>query len=98
MSADRSRRWRPLSGVRGRVVLTVLVVTACLYSLLGTIGFLYIADGGRDSIRERVTGVVDQLEAGLRAGTGAVSLFTPDGVEAVAVEPGARRRHSRPAT
>jgi hypothetical protein len=24
--------------VRGRVVLTVLVVTACLYSLLGTIG------------------------------------------------------------
>ena len=89
MSADPSRRWRPLSGVRGRVVLTVLVVTACLYSLLGTIGFLYIADGGRDSIRERVTGVVDQLEAGLRAGTGAVSLFTPDGVEAVAVEPGA---------
>ncbi len=89
MSADRSRRWRPLTGVRGRVVLTVLVVTACLYSLLGTIGFLYIADGGRDSIRERVTGVVDQLEAGLRAGTGAVSLFTPDGVEAVAVEPGA---------
>jgi len=68
-------------------VLTVLVVTACLYSLLGTIGFLYIADGGRDSIRERVTGVVDQLEAGLRAGTGAVSLFTPDGVEAVAVDP-----------
>ena len=39
VSADR-RRWRPLSGVRGRVVLTVLVVTACLYSLLGTIGFL----------------------------------------------------------
>jgi len=34
-----------------------------------------------------VTGVVDQLEAGLRAGTGAVSLFTPDGVEAVAVDP-----------
>jgi signal transduction histidine kinase len=89
VSADRSRKWRPLSGVRGRVVLTVLVVTACLYSLLGTIGFLYIADGGRDSIRERVTGVVDQLEAGLRAGTGAISLFTPDGVEAVAVDPGA---------
>jgi len=71
------------------VVLTILVVTACLYSLLGTVGFLYIADGGRDAIRERVTGVVDQLEAGLQAGTGAVSLFTPDGVEAVAVEPGA---------
>ena len=92
MSADRSRPWRPLTGVRGRVVLTVLVVTACLYSLLGTIGFLYIADGSRDSIRERVTGVVDQLEAGLRAGTGAISLFTPDGVEAVAVDPGAPPR------
>jgi signal transduction histidine kinase len=86
VSGGPSRRWWPLSGVRGRVVLTVLVVTACLYSLLGTIGFLYIADGGRDSIRERVTGVVDQLEAGLRAGTGVVSLLTPDGVEANAVD------------
>jgi signal transduction histidine kinase len=90
VSADPSRRWRPLSGVRGRVVLTVLVVTACLYSLLGTIGFLYIADGGRDAIRDRVTAVVDQLEAGLRAGTGAVSILTPDGVEAVAVNQGSR--------
>ena len=45
---------RLLSGVRGRVVLTVLVVTACLYSLLGSIGFVYIANSGRDSIRERV--------------------------------------------
>ena len=88
MRADPSRRWRPLWGVRGRVVLTVLVVTACLYSLLGTIGFLYIAGGGRNSIRDRVTEVVDQLEAGLRAGTGAVSLFTPDGVEAIAVGSG----------
>ena len=42
---------RPLSGVRGRVVLTVLVVTACLYSLLGSIGFVYIANSGRNSIR-----------------------------------------------
>jgi signal transduction histidine kinase len=68
-------------------VLTVLVVTACLYSLLGTIGFLYIADGGRDAIRERVNGVVDQLEAGLRRGVGAVSIVTPDGVEAMALAP-----------
>ena len=90
MSAEPSRRWRPLSGVRGRVVLTVLVVTACLYSLLGTIGFLYIADGGRDAVRARVTAVVDQLEAGLRAGTGTVSIVTPDGVEAVAVNQGSR--------
>jgi signal transduction histidine kinase len=82
------RRFRPLSGVRGRVVLTVLVVTACLYSLLGSIGFLYIADSGRNSIRERVTNVVEQLEAGLRNGTGSVSITTPDGVEAVAVRSG----------
>lgn len=82
------RRVHPLSGVRGRVVLTVLVVTAILYSLLGSVGFLHIANSGRDAIRERVTDVVDQLEAGLRAGASAVSLTTPDGVEAVAVEPG----------
>ena len=80
---------RPWSGVRGRVVLTVLVVTACLYSLLGSIGFVYIANSGRDSIRERVTSVVDQLEAGLRRGTGTISITTPDGVEAIAVAPGA---------
>jgi signal transduction histidine kinase len=73
--------------VRGRVVLTVLVVTACLYSLLGSIGFLYIADSGRHAIRERMTGVLDQLEAGLRRGFGTVSIVTPDGVEAMAVAP-----------
>jgi signal transduction histidine kinase len=82
------RRFGALSGVRGRVVLTVLVVTACLYSLLGSIGFIYIADSGRHAIRDRVAEVVDQLEAGLRGGSGAVSITTPDGVEAVAVEPG----------
>lgn len=89
MSTAQARRWKPLSGVRGRVVLTVLVVTACLYSLLGTVGFLYIANGGRDAIRERVEGVLAQLEAGLRGGSGTVSILTPDGVEAVAVVPGA---------
>ena len=82
------RRVRLLSGVRGRVILTVLVVTACLYSLLGSIGFLYIADSGRNSIRERVASVLDQLEVGLRDGSGTVSITTPDGVEAVAVQPG----------
>jgi len=80
------RRFRALSGVRGRVVLTVLVVTACLYSLLGTIGFLYIANSGRDAIRERVGNVLDQLETGLRNGTGTISITTPDGVEAVAID------------
>ncbi|MGZ7087505.1 MAG: HAMP domain-containing protein, partial [Ilumatobacteraceae bacterium] len=81
-------RFAALSGVRGRVVLTVLVVTACLYSLLGSVGFIYIADSGRHAIRDRVAEVVDQLEAGLRSGSGAVSITTPDGVEAVAVQPG----------
>ena len=66
----------------------MLVVTACLYSLLGSIGFLYIANSGRNSIRERVASVLDQLEAGLRDGSGTVSITTPDGVEAVAVQPG----------
>jgi len=68
------RRFRALSGVRGRVVFTVLVVTACLYSLLGTVGFLYIANSGRDAIRERVGNVIDQLESELRNGTGTVSI------------------------
>ena len=80
-----------VSGVRGRVVLTVVVVTACLYSVLGTVGFLYIANSGRRAIRERVAAVVDQLEAGLRSGTGIVSIATPDGVVAEAVDPGAPR-------
>ena len=75
-----------LSGVRGRVVLAVLVVAACLYSALGTLGFLYIADSGRRAIRERVAVVVDQLEAGLRDGSGTVSIVTPDGVTARALD------------
>ncbi|MCU1393314.1 MAG: putative two-component sensor kinase [Ilumatobacteraceae bacterium] len=85
----RNRPFRPLSGVRGRVVLTVLVVTACLYSLLGSIGFLHIASSGRDAIRERVSNVVDQLEAELRGGSGTVTISTPDGVEVDAVAVGA---------
>ncbi|MCU1501980.1 MAG: putative two-component sensor kinase [Ilumatobacteraceae bacterium] len=83
----RHARPKPLSGVRGRVVLTVLVVTACLYSLLGSIGFLYIANSGRDAIRERVHQVLDQLEVRLRGGSPTVSIVTPDGVEAIATGP-----------
>ena len=82
------RRIRPLSGVRGRVFLTVLVVTACLYSLLGSFGFLYIANNGRDAIHRRIEGVVDQLEAAMHGGTGTVSIVTPDGVEAIAFAQG----------
>jgi signal transduction histidine kinase len=79
----------PLAGVRGRVTLTVFAVTACLYSVLGAIGFLQIATSGRDAIRERVGEVLDQLEAGLQAGDNTVSIVTPDGVTAVAVDPSA---------
>ncbi len=77
----------PLTGVRGRVTFTVLAVTAALYSLLGTVGFVAIANSGRDAIRERVGEVLDQLEAGVRSGTGTVTLSTADGVEAVVVQP-----------
>ncbi len=76
------RRFAPFSGIRGRVVLAVVVVSAALYSLLGSVGFLYIADSGRDAIRERIGEVLDQLEAGLRSGTATVSIVTPDGVNA----------------
>ena len=75
---------RYLSGVRGRVTLTVLAVSACLYSLLGAVGFLQIADSGRDAIRERIDTVLDQLDAGLRAGAATTRIATPDGVEASA--------------
>jgi hypothetical protein len=49
------------------VFLTVLVATACLYSLLGSFGFLYIANNGHDAIQHGIEGVVDQLEAALRS-------------------------------
>ncbi len=77
----------PLTGVRGRVTFTVLAVTAGLYSLLGTVGFVAIANSGRDAIRERVGEVLDQLEAGVRSGTGTVTLSTADGVDALVVDP-----------
>lgn len=78
----------PLVGVRGRVTFTVLAVTAALYSLLGTIGFVEIASSGRDAIRERIGEVLDELEAGVRSGSGTVTLSTADGVAAVAVAAG----------
>jgi two-component system OmpR family sensor kinase len=81
-AGPRRRRVAPFSGVRGHVVLAVVVVSAALYSLLGSIGFLYIAHSGRDAIRERIGEVLDQLEAGLRSGTASVSIVTPDGVDA----------------
>ena len=77
----------PLVGVRGRVTFTVLAVTAALYSLLGTIGFVAIADSGRTAIRERIGEVLDQLETAVLSGSGTVTLSTPDGVDAVLVSP-----------
>lgn len=79
-----------MSGVRGRVVLTVLVVSAVLYSLLATLGFLQLVRSGRDATTERIGEVLDQLELSLRAGGSTVKLTTPDGVEViVATEPAA---------
>lgn len=78
----------PFAGVRGRVTFSVLAVASCLYSLLGAVGFLQIANSGRNAIRERVTEVVDQLEASLEAGGPTVSINTPDGVTAFAVAAG----------
>ena len=78
-----------LTGVRGRVLLTVLAVAACLYSMLGTIGFLQIAHSGHDAVVERVNTVLDQLEVTLRAGTGTVRIATADGVQARLAVPGA---------
>lgn len=71
-----------LAGVRGRVTFTVLVVTAVLYSVLGTIGFVQIANSGRDTIHERIEEVLDDLENGIRTGSGTVNLRTADGVDA----------------
>ncbi|MBI4935842.1 MAG: HAMP domain-containing histidine kinase [Actinobacteria bacterium] len=75
----------PFTGVRGRVTFTVLVVTAALYSVLGTIGFVQIASSGRDAIEERIDEVLDQFEATVRSGNGAVNISTADGVTATAV-------------
>lgn len=71
----------PFAGLRGRVTFTVLVVTAALYSLLGTVGFVAIADSGRNAIEERIGEVLDDFEVTVRSGSGASSLTTADGVD-----------------
>lgn len=77
--------WNPLVGVRGRVTLTVLAVSAVLFSLLGTIGFVRIAEGGRNAIEDRIDEVLDELELAVRQGSGTVTVSTADGVRAVVV-------------
>lgn len=78
-----------LRGIRGRVTFGVLAITAVVYSLLGTVGFIQIADGGRAAITERVEQVLDDLEVAVRAKTGTVNLATADGVSAVVSDPAA---------
>jgi signal transduction histidine kinase len=75
----------PLTGIRGRVTFTVLVVTAALYSVLGTIGFVEIARSGRSAIEERINTVLDDLEVAVRAGSPTVNISTADGVDAVVI-------------
>lgn len=75
----------PFVGVRGRVTLTVLAVSAVLFSLLGAVGFVLIAEGGRNSIEDRIDEVLDDLELAVRQGSGTVTISTADGVRAVVV-------------
>ena len=75
---DAAHTWNPLVGVRGRVTLTVLAVSAVLFSLLGTIGFVRIAEGGRNSIEDRIDEVLDDLELAVRQGSGTVDISTAE--------------------
>lgn len=79
----------PFHGVRGRVTFTVLVVSAALYSVVGTIGFVRIAASGRAAINERIDEVLDQFESAVRSGSGTSTLSTADGVTASVLVPSA---------
>ncbi len=79
---------RHLAGVRGRVTLTVLVVTAALYTVLGTLLFLQVVRSGRQSITQRIDEVLDQLETQTATGQVAVGIDTADGVTARVVTGG----------
>lgn len=91
-----SRLLASLTSLRGRVTLAVLAVTSCLYSLLGSLGFLQIAHSGREAIRDRVDQVLDQLELGVTTGSSAVSVDTADGVSADVYGPGSSPPPPRP--
>ncbi len=82
---------RSLGGVRGRVAITVLCVTAVLYSVLAVLLFLVVVDNGRNAIERRVDEVLDGMEAQLRAGSSTVRTETPDGIVVVLVNPDAVR-------
>ncbi len=86
----------PFHGVRGRVTFTVLVVSAALYSVVGTVGFVRIAASGRAAIHERIEEVLDQLESAVRSGSGTSTLSTPDGVRATVLVPAADQPDDQP--
>lgn len=75
----------PFIGLRGRITWTVLAVTAVVFSGLAALGFSLIAAGGRDAVRERVTGVADSLATSISSGAPATGLTTADGVTATVV-------------
>jgi signal transduction histidine kinase len=79
----------PLTGIRGRVTFAVLAVSAVVFSLLGTLGFLQIARGGHDAIVQRVGHVLDDLEVAVRGHTGVLHIDTADGVSAATYPPSA---------
>jgi len=85
-----------LTSLRGRVTLAVLAVTSCLYSLLGSLGFLQIAHSGREAIRDRIDQVLDQLELGVTTGGSAVGVDTADGVSADVYGPGSSAPPEQP--
>jgi len=86
----------PFHGVRGRVTFTVLVVSAALYSVVGTVGFVRIAASGRAAINERIEEVLDQLESAVRSGSGTSTLSTADGVRATVLVPSADQPDDQP--
>lgn len=79
-----------LDGVRGRVTAAVLAITAVLYSVLGAVGFVAIANAARDDATERVERELDAFEALVRSGSSTVSARTADGVVVRVVRPGAQ--------
>lgn len=87
----------PFHGVRGRVTFTVLVVSAALYSVVGTVGFVRIAASGRAAINERIEEVLDQLESAVRSGSGTSTLSTADGVRVTVLVPSADQPDDQPA-
>lgn len=77
-----------LGGLRWRVSITVLVVTAVLYSALAVLLFLVVVDTGRDAVRQRVDAVLDSMEAGLADGNATVRVESADGIVGVLRRPG----------